>query len=228
MPLAGGGANGRAPGVIRDGEMRGDAVVAVAMCSPDRIAVGSGDGCRPCGSPAIATRTKGRDVLELNGLEAEQVYLDALGCGDAQMDDDAFEAFAVVHPLAQPELGGKLRLRHVTGRAPGGGLRCATRIPPNAAVWFTEQNEQTIVQSAQAVVHDTLKALGRAPQAVLVFDCAARKRALGAGLADEGRAMLDAMDGVGAVAGLYTRGEVARTRGAKGDRNHAIVVVGFG
>ena len=39
--------------------------------------------------------------------------------------------------------------------------------------------------------------------------------------------LLDALDGVEAVAGLYTRGEVARTRGAKGDRNHAIVVVGF-
>jgi hypothetical protein len=166
-------------------------------------------------------------VLELNGLEAERVYLEALGCDDMEMDDRAFEAFAVVHPLAQPEIGGTLRLRHVTGRAPGGGLRCATQIPPNAALWFTAQSEETIVRSAATVVRATLQELGGVPEAALVFDCAARKRALGNGLADEGRVMLEAMDGVGAVAGLYTRGEVARTRGAKGDRNHAIVVVGF-
>jgi hypothetical protein len=28
--------------------------------------------------------------------------------------------------------------------------------------------------------------------------------------------------------GLYTHGEVARLRGAKGDRNHAVVTVAFG
>jgi hypothetical protein len=30
------------------------------------------------------------------------------------------------------------------------------------------------------------------------------------------------------VIGLYTHGEVARLRGAKGDRNHAVVTVAFG
>jgi len=66
------------------------------------------------------------------------------------------------------------------------------------------------------------------PAGMLVFDCAARKRALGAELAEEGRALLTSLQGTHAVAGLYTRGEVARKRGAKGDRNHAVVVVGFG
>src|SRR4051794_23431600 len=130
MPLAGGGANGLTPAVLADGEVCGDAVVAVALCSPSPVAVDIGDGCQPCGGPAIATRTDGRVLLELNGLPAERVYLEGLGCAGVVLEDDAFERFAVVHPLAQPELGGQLRLRHVIGRAPGGGLRCATRIPP--------------------------------------------------------------------------------------------------
>jgi hypothetical protein len=228
MPLAGGGANGMTPAVIADDDVRTDAVVAVAFCSPEPIAVATADGCRPCGGPAIATRTDGRVLLELNGMEAEQVYLESLGCPGATLDDDAFERFAVVHPLAQPELGGQLRLRHVIGRAPGGGLRCATRIPPNAAVWFTEQTQRSIVASAGDAVRTTLGHLPHTPQAALVFDCAARKRALGGLLDEEGRVLGRALRGVDAVAGLYTRGEVARTRGAKGDRNHAIVVVGFG
>jgi hypothetical protein len=227
IPLAGGGANGAAPGLIADHEMWGDAVVAVALRPPGGVAVGVADGCAPRGGPALTTRTEGSVVLELNGVAAEDVYLEALGYRGAPLDDHAFEALAVLHPLAQPELGGRLRLRHVLGRAPGGGLACATPIPPNAAVGFTEQSVATIVASAERAVRDVVTALPGL-RAALVFDCAARKRALGPVLDLEGRAILSALDGVPAVGGLYTRGEVARTRGAKGVRNHAIVVVGLG
>jgi hypothetical protein len=95
-------------------------------------------------------------------------------------------------------------------------------------VWFTEQTDQTIIDSAAAAAQDALKPLPRLPEAGLVFDCAARKRALGSRLGDEAGALMSAFGGVPALAGLYTRGEVGRIRGAKGDRNHAIVVVAFG
>ena len=227
VPLAGGGANGRRPALIADGRAAADAVVAVALCSPEPVAVGVSHGCRPISEPAIATRTEGRVLLELNGRPAEEVYLEGFGCGDRVLDDAAFEAFAVLHPLGQPELRGQLRLRHVHGRAPGGGLACATPIPPNAAVWFTEQTTETIVDSAQRAVSETLEQLPGAPRAGVVFDCAARRKALGDSIGDETAALRAAFGDVAPIAGLYTRGEVGRVRGAKGDRNHAIVVVAF-
>jgi hypothetical protein len=227
IPLAGGGANGLAPGLIADGQAGGDAVVAVALCSPQPIAVGVSHGCRPTSEPAIATRTDGRVLLELNGRSAEEVYLEGLGCGEAILDDAAFEAFAVLHPLGQPELRGQLRLRHVLGRAPGGGLTCATPIPPNAAVWFTEQTPETIVGSAERAVSETVAQLAGEPRAGLIFDCAARRKALGDRVTEETRTLRAAFGADASIAGLYTRGEVGRVRGAKGDRNHAIVVVAF-
>ena len=166
-------------------------------------------------------------MRELNGRPAEEVYLEGIGRAGATLDDDAFEALAVLHPLAQPELRGMLRLRHVKGRADGGGLACATRIPPNAAVWFTEQTPETIVASAGEAVQEALALLPDPPRAGLVFDCAARKRALGTALAEEAATLASAFGDVPALTGLYTRGEVGRTQGAKGDRNHAVVVVGF-
>jgi hypothetical protein len=132
----------------------------------------------------------------------------------------------VLHPLAQPELRGELRLRHVHGRAPGGGLACATRLPPNAAVWFCEQSAGSIVDSGRAAARDAVVRLPGPPRAALVFDCAARKRALGPRLEEEAREVEHAL-AAPAVGGLYTRGEVGRVRGAKGDLNHAIVVVAF-
>lgn len=227
IPLAGGGANGPAPALFADDVACTDSVVAVAMVSPAPIAVSVADGCRPRADPAIATRTEGRALRELNGLPAEEVYLEGLGWSGVPLDDEDFEALAILHPLGQSELRGEVRLRHVTGRAEGGGLACATPIPPNAAVWFTEQTPETIIDSATDAVDDMLELLPGPPRAGLVFDCAARKRALGPSLSEEAAALSVALGDV-PLTGLYTRGEVGRTRGAKGDRNHAVVVVGFG
>ena len=227
VPLAGGGANGADPQLIADDFVGEDAVVAVAMRSPAPIAVGVAHGCRPVSEPAIATRTEGRALRELNGRPAEEVYLEGLG-RSSPLDDHDFEKFAVLHPLGQPELRGQLRLRHILGRAEGGGLQCAAAIPANAAVWFTEQTRETIVASAVRAVHETLALLPAPPRAGLLFDCAARRRALGEGVAEEGRALASAFGDETSLSGLYTRGEVGRVRGAKGDRNHAIVVVAFG
>jgi hypothetical protein len=225
IPLAGGGANGEAPSLLAGGVVGRDAVVAVALSSPEPVAVGIAHGCRTRSTPAIATRTDGRAVRELNGRPAEEVYLEGLGRSGPVPDDDGFESLAVLHPLAQGELRGLLRLRHVRGRAEGGGLACATRIPPNAVVWFTEQTEETIVASAGRAVRETLDLLPAPPRAALVFDCAARKRALGPELEREVDALVTEFGQVPALTGIYTRGEVGRTRGAKGDRNHAVVVV---
>jgi hypothetical protein len=224
VPLAGGGANGRTPAVLAGDAMDADAVVAVALVAPAAVAVGIAHGCHWRGDPAVATRTQGRTVRELDGRPAEEVYLEGLGRPGEQLDDEAFEALAVLHPLAQPELRGLFRLRHVIGRASGGGLACATTIPPSAAVFFTEQTPETIVGSAEEAAREALAALPR-PRAALVFDCAARQRALGEHVADEGAALATAFSGVDAFAGLFTRGEVGRNRGSKGDRNHAVVVV---
>jgi hypothetical protein len=227
VPLAGGGANGRHPCLIAGDTISRDAVVAVAITSPRPIAVAVADGCRPRATPAIATRTEGRAVRELNGRPAEDVYLEGIKRAGPELDDEGFEALAVLHPLGQPELRGLLRLRHITGRAEGGGLAVATPIPSNSAVLFTEQTETTIVASAGRAAQEALDLLPGPPRAALVFDCAARKRALGARVLDEVEALLGALGDSPALCGLYTRGEVGRTRGAKGDRNHAVVVVAF-
>ncbi len=46
-------------------------------------------------------------------------------------------------------------------------------------------------------------------------------------MTEETRTLRAAFGGDTPMTGLYTRGEVGRVRGAKGDRNHAIVVVAF-
>jgi hypothetical protein len=232
VPLVGGAAGGDSAWQLAEGVRRRDTVVAVALRSPRPIGVGHAHGCSPCATPSVVTKANGRTLVHLDGRPAEQVYLRKLGRAGERLSDADFSRLATVHPLAQPELSGDVRLRHVLGQAPDGGLACATRIPVNAAVEFTEQSPEAIVRSTWSAVSDALVPLdGRQARAALVFDCAGRRSALGGPgeSLDAEAAALRASFGPNPppLAGLYTRGEVGRVRGAKGDRNHAVVVAAF-
>ena len=228
VPLVGGAAGGPAPAQLLAGEALTDSVLAVAIVSPAPIGVGVAHGCRAVGVPSIVTRSDGRRLLELDGRPAADAYLDALGFGGADLDDDAFEALAVTHPLAQLELGSE-RIRHVLGRD-GSALVCATHIPPNAAVEFTHETPDAVVETATVGVTQAIAGLGgHPPLAALIFDCAGRKRAVAGALAHEVSELIGAFGAVPPpLAGLFTHGEVGRIKGAKGDRNHAVVAVAFG
>ena len=60
-----------------------------------------------------------------------------------------------------------------------------------------------------------------------MFDCAARRSVLGIEPQAEVDVLTAALGSDRPLVGLYTRGEVARTRGAAGDLNHAIVIIAF-
>jgi hypothetical protein len=227
VPLAGGGAGGLARGQFADGEALSDSVVAVALVSRAPIGVGISHGCVPRGLPSIVTRSEGSTVLQLDGRPAETVYLEKLGMGDMPLSDADFEAVAMVHPLAQPKLRGDVLLRYVRGRNASGGLVCATNIEANAAVDVCDHTPEAIVRSARAAVAEALRPLSGPPEAAILFDCAARSRWFGNPFASRELESITSCLGDPAppLAGVYTRGEIGRVRGAKGDRNYSVVVV---
>jgi hypothetical protein len=223
VPLAGGGAGGGSPAQIVGGEAVREAVVAVALSAPRGVGLGTAHGCRTISSPSIVTRSDGLRIVELDGRPASDVYLERLGYGGVEFSDDDFEALAVTHPLAQPELNGDARLRHVRWREDT-VLVCATHLPPGAAVEFTHQTPDDIVAAARRAVAESVADLGTDPGAALIFDCAGRKGAIGGALGLESEALHSSFGAPPPIAGGFTYGEVARSRGAKGDRNHAVVV----
>jgi hypothetical protein len=229
IPLAGGAASGDVKLHFHDGEASADSVVAVAIASGGEYGIGDTQTCSPRGTPSIVTRSEGQTIEEIDGRPAEQVYLEQLGFAGVALDDDEFEALAITHPLAQPELHGDVRLRHVTGRAGDGAILVGTHIPASAAIEYTELEFDQLLESGAQSVVDASAGLGGSAGAALVFDCAGRRRALRDGLTQEVDAISKALgDTPVPLAGLYTSGEVARLQGAKGDRTHAVVTVAFG
>ena len=227
VPLAGGAAGGRVRAQFAEGDAFSGGVVAVALAGRASIGVGIAHGCVARGAPSIVTRSEGPTVLQLDGRPAETVYLEKIGIDDWALSDAEFEAIAMAHPLAQPEVRGGFRPRYVRARTPDGGLVCATSIEANAAVDVCEQKPEAIVLSAQTAVNDVLRQLSGPAEAALVFDCAARSEWFGNPLASwEIAAIVSSFgDPAPALAGAYTRGEIGRIRGAKGDRNYSLVVV---
>ena len=85
---------------------------------------------------------------------------------------------AITHPIAQPELHGDFRLRHVLGRTGEGGIILGTGIPESAVIEFTELDFDELLASGAGSVHAAIGALGGAdPSAALIFDCAGEARA---------------------------------------------------
>ena len=64
---------------------------------------------------------------------------------------------------------------------------------------------------------------------MLAFDCIARRGVLGDdGIARRGRSASATVCGGSPVAGFYTYGEIARTRGISGFHNQTLVVLALG
>lgn len=227
LPMAGGASSGEPPFQYAGGQALTDAVIAVAIHSPRKVGIGNAHSCSVVGDRSLVTRSEGRVIVEIDGRPAEEVYLERVG-GRADLEDEAFEAMAITHPIAQPESHGNRRLRHVLGRWGGGGLLCSTNIPENAVIEFTVLSQAELVRSACDSIGVSVEAIGnRDPEAVLLFDCAGRRRVLGHGQAQEVRAISESFVEPPPLAGLYTDGEVARLSGPKGDHNHAVVTVTF-
>ena len=89
-----------------------------------------------------------------------------------------------------------------------------------------EGNADSVLAATDAACRDSLAALGgRPPLGMLAFDCIARRDVRG----DEGIhteiERLATIAGPAPVAGFYTYGEIARTRGMRGFHNQTLVVL---
>ena len=208
--------------VVYGGSVLHDAVVGVAIGSDAPLGLGVRHGWQEVGEPLLVTRAEAGRVLELDDRPAAEVYRELLGGGDLP------DAVVLSHPLGMQQRVGEAHIRSVAlDDAPDGGFWCAA--PAGALVWLMEAEPESVLAAADLACAEAIGALdGAAPQALLTFGCAARLQFLGgaaaAPAADEiARVARHAGDAV--VAGLYTHGEIARTRGIVGYHHQTFVVL---
>jgi hypothetical protein len=203
-----------------------DAVVAAAIGSDAPLGIGVRHGWRKIGDPMLVTASGGNRVRGLNGEPALDVYLDRLGVR-AQLNEAELARVALVHPLGLSRRDGEERIRLIAGGdVADRSLSCIAEVPQGALVWIMEGDAESVLDATDAACSASLDALGgHSPLGMLAFDCVARRGVLG----DEGiQVEIDRITkraGGAPVAGLYTYGEIARTRGISGFHNQTLVVL---
>ena len=208
-----------------------DSVVAAGIASDAPLGVGVRHGWRRVGEPMLVTSSRSNRVYTLDDRPALDAYLKHLGVsGPARPDQEGLARLALTHPLGLSRSNGEDQVRFI-----GGGdfaersLSCIAEVPQGALVWIMEGDARSVLEATDAACGDSLAALGgRPPLGLIAFDCIARRAVLGErGIQSEiGR--LTAMASGAPVAGCYTYGEIARTRGVRGFHNQTLVLLSIG
>lgn len=206
-------------------EVLTDAIVCASLSSDAPIGVGVEHGWRRVGDTFVVTSGDCR-VHTLDGRPALDVYLDRLDApAEVRTDPEAFTRFAMTHPLGISRRNGEeVRLiaeADFTERS----LVCIADVPDGGLVWIMEGDDQSVLGATDAACATALAALGdHAPLGLLAFDCVARRGVLGD---DHLQQEMDRISRHSAapVAGFYSYGEIARTRGSNGFHNQTLVVL---
>lgn len=208
-----------------------DAVVAAGVASDAPFGIGVRHGWRRVGEPMLVTASAANRVYTLDDLPALDVYLKHLGLDPSTTSDQAWLArLALTHPLGLSKPSGEDEVRFISGGDfVERSLSCIAEVPQGALVWIMEGDEASVLEATEAACGDSLAGLGgRTPLGVIAFDCIARRGVLGdAGIRTEIDRLAAVTSGA-PVAGFYTYGEIARTRGLRGFHNQTLVVLSVG
>jgi hypothetical protein len=105
-------------------------------------------------------------------------------------------------------------------------MSCIAEVPQGGLVWIMDGDANSVLAATDAACRDSLAALGgRLPLGMLAFDCIARPGVLGDRSIHTEIQRLAAIAGGAPIAGFYTYGEIARTRGTRGFYNQTLIVL---
>jgi hypothetical protein len=214
-----------------DDQVLTDSVVAAGIASNAPLGIGVRHGWRRIGEPMLVTSSTSSRVYALDDRPALDAYLQHLGIPEpAHPDQEGLARLALTHPLGLSRPDGEDQVRFI-----GGGdfversLSCIAEVPQGALVWIMEGDARSVLEATDAACGASLAPLaGQPPLGMIAFDCIARRGVLGEeGIrAEIGR--LAATASGAPVAGFYTYGEIARTRGLRGFHNQTLVVLSIG
>lgn len=234
VPLVGGcagdGLKMSATFQFHNGEVLSNAVVAAAIASEAPIGIGVRHGWSRLGEPMLITASESCTVLTLNDEPALDAYLERLSApGETYHDPAAFTRFALTHPLGLSRRSGE-EVRFVAeADFERRAIVCIAEVPTGATAWIMHGDDRSVLEATEAACEEALVPLnGQPPVALMAFDCIARRGVLGeSGLGQE-VAVIDSVSQGAPVAGFYTYGEIARTRGMGGFHNQTLVVLALG
>jgi hypothetical protein len=211
-------------------EVFSGAVVAAAISSERPLGVGVSHGWTPCSEPMLVTESRRTLLSSLDDRPALEVYLDFFDPPAIVRDDpQAFADFAAVHPIGIRRRD-RIEMRHITGcDQKHGALVMVAEVPQGALAFLTRGDYASVLHAAGESASTAVQALGDVPPVgLLLFDCVSRRSIFGEQHLQEEADLIASCAGGVPMAGFYTYGEIARTRGAGGFHNQTLVTLAIG
>ncbi len=206
------------------------AVVAAAISSDRPLGIGVSHGWTPSSEPMLVTDSRRTLLSSLDDKPALEVFLDFFNPpAIVRSDPQAFADFAAVHPIGIRRRD-RIEMRHITGCDPErGALVMVAEVPQGALAFLSQGDYDSVLQAAADSASTAVKALGDTPPVgLLLFDCVSRRSIFGAQHLQEETDLIGRCSGGAPMAGFYTYGEIARTRGAGGFHNQTLVTLAIG
>lgn len=231
VPLVGGCA-GDDLAMKRTNQILGDrvltqAVVAAAISSEAPLGIGVSHGWKTASPPMLVTGSKGNVLASLDDRPALDVYLEFFDPPEpVRHDATAFAAFAACHPIGVRRRD-KIEMRHVSGADfLNRQLLTVAEVPEGGLAFLTEGDVDSVLEAAEESLKLAIGTLeGAPPVGLLLFDCVSRRSIFDASNLHEETDLIAATSGGVPMAGFYTYGEIARTKGAGGFHNQTLVTL---
>ena len=204
---------------FHDGSCLSGAVVGVALEGPIQLETSARCGWHPVGATRTATKVvDGNILLELDGEPALEIYRQFLG---ERWDD--MPMVGVEFPIGV--VGGELGSQRMDERGDIVLLRAIKSIdedrqaivfggdlPEGAKVRMSRATKDDVIAGADAAGAEVIERMPE-PSVALIFDCMARKIALGARYKEEVRATFEALGPEVPKIGFHTFGELSPVEG---------------
>jgi len=210
------------------GEVVENAVVAASLASDSPLGIGVRHGWERIGDPVLVTSSGGNRVHTLDDKPALDLYLERQNApAECYTDAEAFNAFAITHPLGLSRRSTEEGVRLVAGcDFEERSLHMIAEVPQGGLTWFMSGSEDSVLDATDEACAAALEAIaGSEPVGFLAFDCAARRGVLGDDGIDTEIKRVLSHTGDAPVAGFYSYGEIARTSGVAGFHNQTLVVL---
>jgi hypothetical protein len=215
---------------LHGGRVMSGAVVAAAISSDRPLGIGVSHGWQPLSEPMLVTESRSTELVSFDDKPALDVYLDFFNPSETIRNDArAFADFAATRPIGIRRRD-RIEMRHITGFDPARrALQMVAEVPQGALAFLTRGDYASVLEAAAESAQSAINALdGEPPVGLLLFDCVSRRSVFGERHLQEETDRIQRTCGGVPMAGFYTYGEIARTKGSGGFHNQTLVTLAIG
>jgi len=197
-----------------------NSVVGVGLSGKFSFGVGVRHGWEPIGLPMKVNKSEGGKLIKVDNRPALSVYEDYFGKKAEELIKEPIAKMAYTYPLGMSVEGSdELLIRDVIIASKEGEITCAAEIPQGSEVRLMLGDAEKAMEAAKEAAESALAQLnGKQPKAILMFNCMARNKLLGARMGEEIIAVQNVLGKGTPLLGFYTYGEQAPLGGVVGDK----------